>query len=145
MSEIETNMAMSPACEPGSGVDPRIFFRPDASDDPEGYRSWSPFEAQYVCLGCPIRIQCRDAAIERDEQHGVWGGEEFGAKPRTITQEALPGMPSFEVRVCLICANDFRPYNKLHLYCNALCKTIAHTRRCVEKNRVKRARRAVSA
>lgn len=133
---------MKPACAPGSGVDHRIFFRPDAGEDPTGYRTWSPFEAQYVCLGCPIRIACRDAARERDEQHGVWGGEEFGPKPRLAEQATLPGMPGIEIRVCQICANDFRPYNKQHLYCNDLCKTIAHSRRCTEKNRAKRARRA---
>lgn len=141
-----TNPELEAACAPGTGVDPKIFFRPDASEDPNGYRTWSPFEAQYICLGCPIRIQCLQTAIERDEQHGVWGGEEFGTKPRLAIQDTLPGMPNIEIRVCLICANDFRPYNKLHLYCNNLCKTIAHARRCTEKNRAKRqARQAMPA
>lgn len=31
-------------------------------------------EAKAVCVGCPVRARCRDAAMTNDEQFGVWGG-----------------------------------------------------------------------
>jgi WhiB family transcriptional regulator, redox-sensing transcriptional regulator len=33
--------------------------------------------AKRVCLGCPVRRRCLDAAVERGEQYGVWGGHLF--------------------------------------------------------------------
>lgn len=27
-----------------------------------------------VCAACPVRAQCLDDALERDEPHGIWGG-----------------------------------------------------------------------
>jgi WhiB family redox-sensing transcriptional regulator len=27
-----------------------------------------------VCAGCPVREACLEAAVRRNEQHGVWGG-----------------------------------------------------------------------
>ncbi|MGV0805777.1 WhiB family transcriptional regulator [Mycolicibacterium setense] len=31
-------------------------------------------EAKAICARCPVRIQCKQAAIDRGEVHGVWGG-----------------------------------------------------------------------
>jgi hypothetical protein len=31
-------------------------------------------KAKAICAGCPVREQCLDDAIERNEEHGVWGG-----------------------------------------------------------------------
>jgi WhiB family redox-sensing transcriptional regulator len=33
--------------------------------------------AKVLCADCPIRRQCLDAALERGEPWGVWGGEIF--------------------------------------------------------------------
>jgi len=33
--------------------------------------------AKSLCGGCPVRSQCLDAAISREEPCGVWGGELF--------------------------------------------------------------------
>ncbi len=33
--------------------------------------------AKSLCGGCPVRAQCLDAAISREEPCGVWGGELF--------------------------------------------------------------------
>lgn len=62
-----------PACE---GEDPELFF----SHLPEDIE-----DAKRICNGwvltgtppCPLRDSCRHAAIERGEQHGVFGGVEF--------------------------------------------------------------------
>ncbi|MFF0543126.1 WhiB family transcriptional regulator [Nocardia thailandica] len=34
-------------------------------------------EAKALCAACPIRSRCLDAAIDRREPWGVWGGEIF--------------------------------------------------------------------
>ena len=31
-------------------------------------------EAKKVCLACPVRTECLDAAVRRGEQYGIWGG-----------------------------------------------------------------------
>ncbi|QPK80796.1 WhiB family transcriptional regulator [Schaalia sp. ZJ405] len=31
-------------------------------------------EAIAICLQCPVRIQCRQWAIDSDEPFGIWGG-----------------------------------------------------------------------
>lgn len=30
--------------------------------------------AKEACYGCYLRMQCLDLALDRDEQHGTWGG-----------------------------------------------------------------------
>lgn len=47
------------------GVDPDIFFpaRGDSLD-----------EAREVCRGCVVRTECLEAALDKGEKHGIWGG-----------------------------------------------------------------------
>ncbi|WP_231921931.1 WhiB family transcriptional regulator [Rhodococcus rhodochrous] len=30
--------------------------------------------AKQICTSCPVRIPCRDYALETRERHGIWGG-----------------------------------------------------------------------
>lgn len=30
--------------------------------------------AKRICAVCPVRVECLDYAVSRDEQHGIWGG-----------------------------------------------------------------------
>lgn len=32
------------------------------------------FDARQVCNRCPVRRECLTAALERGEEHGLWGG-----------------------------------------------------------------------
>lgn len=48
-----------------SQTDPEIFF-------PE--KGGSTREAKAVCRGCPVRKDCLQAALDRDERFGIWGG-----------------------------------------------------------------------
>jgi WhiB family redox-sensing transcriptional regulator len=46
--------------------------------DPELFFAESPAaveEAKSVCRGCPVRMACLSAALDRAEPWGVWGGE----------------------------------------------------------------------
>lgn len=49
------------------GMDVNIFFPTE--------RGRTNAEAQRTCAGCPVRLECRDWATERGEEHGVFGGE----------------------------------------------------------------------
>jgi WhiB family redox-sensing transcriptional regulator len=46
--------------------------------DPDLWFAENPVEleqAKALCAQCPIRRECLDAALERQEPWGVWGGE----------------------------------------------------------------------
>lgn len=48
-----------------SETDPDAFF-PDKGSPSRA--------AKAVCRRCPVRRECLDAALERDELFGIWGG-----------------------------------------------------------------------
>lgn len=71
---MEKNWRSQAAC---AGIeDPDIFFPPRSK---HLYTKIAD-EAKRVCTGnhntirCPVRNECLMYAIERDEQHGIWGG-----------------------------------------------------------------------
>lgn len=48
-----------------------------AQTDPEAFfpnKGESTKEAKKTCMACPVRQQCLEYALERDERFGVWGG-----------------------------------------------------------------------
>lgn len=46
---------------------------PDAWFPDDGDRHGARLAAR-ICGGCPVRADCLEAALERGEQHGIWGG-----------------------------------------------------------------------
>ena len=54
------------------GEDLMLFFGPDGERQPE--RDIRERKAQQVCASCPVRIECLNYALRRDERYGVWGG-----------------------------------------------------------------------
>lgn len=34
----------------------------------------TPDDAKKACAGCPVRAECLELALHRDEKHGIWGG-----------------------------------------------------------------------
>lgn len=46
-------------------VDNEIFFPP---------KGGSTKDAKRVCMACPARVACLEAAMARDERFGIWGG-----------------------------------------------------------------------
>lgn len=48
-----------------SGVDPDLFF-PGRGVDTKTPKA--------ICAGCPVRAECLDHAMSRNEKHGIWGG-----------------------------------------------------------------------
>ena len=48
-----------------------------AQTDPEAFfpeKGGSTREAKRVCGRCDVRAECLEAALERDERFGIWGG-----------------------------------------------------------------------
>lgn len=48
-----------------------------AQTDPEAFfpeKGGSTREAKKVCLGCEVRAECLEYALENDERFGIWGG-----------------------------------------------------------------------
>ena len=53
---------------------------PCLANDPELFFAESPADvelAKQLCQTCPVRTACLEAALERREPWGVWGGELF--------------------------------------------------------------------
>jgi WhiB family redox-sensing transcriptional regulator len=48
-----------------------------AQTDPEAFfpeKGGSTREAKKVCVGCEVRGECLEYALEHDERFGIWGG-----------------------------------------------------------------------
>ncbi len=53
---------------------------PCHTGDPDRFFAERPAEleqAKALCGGCPLRVECLAAALDRAEPWGVWGGEIF--------------------------------------------------------------------
>lgn len=61
--EVTVDWRDRAACK--DGVDPDTFF-PEKGD--------STREAKRICRTCPVRAECLEYALERDERFGIWGG-----------------------------------------------------------------------
>jgi hypothetical protein len=65
------------ACRTAS---PDLFF-PSVSQAGR-YDRGAVAPALELCHQCPVRLECLQAALERGERHGIWGGKLFMSKPR---------------------------------------------------------------
>lgn len=64
-------------------------------EDPELFFAESPAEveqAKALCGDCPIREACLDAALERGEPWGVWGGQLL-VQGRVVPRKRPRGRP----------------------------------------------------
>ncbi|WP_422334847.1 WhiB family transcriptional regulator [Rhodococcus sp. (in: high G+C Gram-positive bacteria)] len=78
-----TCRGVSESCSATSGsvrIESTRSELPCRADDPDLWFADSPHEleqAKALCASCPIRSRCLDAALDRREPWGVWGGEIF--------------------------------------------------------------------
>lgn len=55
-------------------------WTPCLDEDPDLFFAEAPEvleDAKLVCARCPLRQECLQGAVERQEPHGVWGGQIF--------------------------------------------------------------------
>jgi WhiB family redox-sensing transcriptional regulator len=52
--------------------DTDLFFHPEGERGPN--RSNREASAKAICAGCPVIVECREAALAAREPYGVWGG-----------------------------------------------------------------------
>jgi len=48
-----------------------------AQTDPEAFfpeKGGSTREAKRICVGCEVRAECLEYALDNDERFGIWGG-----------------------------------------------------------------------
>jgi WhiB family transcriptional regulator, redox-sensing transcriptional regulator len=69
-----------PGLPPAAALDPEESWRADAlcaETDPEAFfpeKGGSTREAKRVCVGCAVRTECLEFALDNDERFGIWGG-----------------------------------------------------------------------
>jgi WhiB family redox-sensing transcriptional regulator len=73
----------------------RAFTLPCHNSSPEIFFSEKTEEIAYaksLCGGCPVKKECLEGALSRQEPCGVWGGELF-EDGQVIAAKRLPGRP----------------------------------------------------
>lgn len=82
--EHDTTWHEGAACR---AADPEAFFVPDVEGRGRvSGHDWT--EARLVCAGCPVRTTCLEAALERREPYGMWGGKDEQERARMLRQAA---------------------------------------------------------
>ena len=56
------------------GVDTEIFFPEALYPTNRVLANMHAKQAREICARCPVRIECLDEAMRRNERHGIWGG-----------------------------------------------------------------------
>ena len=77
---------------PCHSADPELFFSEDEI---------KVAEAKSLCGGCPVRKQCLEGALSRQEPVGVWGGELF-EDGKVIAAKRMPGRPRNPVELASV-------------------------------------------
>ncbi|MGH3423741.1 MAG: WhiB family transcriptional regulator [Nocardioidaceae bacterium] len=73
-------MTTSVLAPPLADTEAELSALPCRTNDPELFFAETPHDveaAKALCLGCPVREQCLNGALDRAEPWGVWGGELF--------------------------------------------------------------------
>ena len=55
------------------GSEGSLFFSPEVAERKDD-RVVREQLAKRLCSGCPVREDCLEAALERHETYGIWGG-----------------------------------------------------------------------
>ncbi|MDV7089749.1 WhiB family transcriptional regulator [Rhodococcus opacus] len=61
-----------------------LFF--PCEGEGKGARIRREHAAKQICMGCPVRPECRDHAVTADEAFGVWGGTSESERRRLTTE-----------------------------------------------------------
>src|SRR6202034_4009303 len=67
-----------------------------AQTDPEAFfpeKGGSTREAKRICMGCEVRDECLEYALEHDERFGIWGGLSARER-RRLKRDAMDEWPT---------------------------------------------------
>ncbi len=68
------------------GVDPEMFFSPDAERGPR--RRARESAAKALCAVCPVVQECLNHALTVREPYGVWGGLTINERDQLLRETA---------------------------------------------------------
>jgi WhiB family redox-sensing transcriptional regulator len=82
MSALRTDDAwqMKAACR---GPQATVFY-PPSSFERKDEKLDRERRAKAICASCPVRQPCLDYALERRDQHGIWGGMSESERKRIL-------------------------------------------------------------
>jgi WhiB family transcriptional regulator, redox-sensing transcriptional regulator len=82
MSALRTDDAwqMKAACR---GPQATVFY-PPSSFERKDEKLDRERRAKAICASCPVRQACLDYALERRDQHGIWGGMSEAERKRIL-------------------------------------------------------------
>lgn len=112
-------------------VDPELFF-------PEKGGNVKP--AKLLCGMCEVRDECLQAALDNNEQFGIFGG--LSPKERAPLMRERREQIGPLLKVCKGCGEEFQPYRTRMVYCSLTCKHESekanrkrHSRECLSCGR----------
>lgn len=98
------------------GVDPELFYPQRGGS--KVLQAEQIREAKAVCASCVVRAQCLSAALERQEEHGIWGG--MSERERRRLQTRLP-----RVARCSRCGGRYVKRASGQKFCGDECPGLA--------------------
>ena len=112
---------------PCGQADPEAFFvDPGGNVDP----------AKAVCAGCDVEEMCREWAIARPQEHGVWGGMTENERSRERARRR--GETGSTERECIQCGETYWTDYALRTLCSDECR---HARNLVRQRQYDQRRR----
>lgn len=98
--------------------------RPDSWFPEKKSPAEQTLEARAVCVGCEVRGECLQYAMDHPEEPGIWGG---------LTKSERDGLRSGrDVKAfasCVECSKDFVKSHGWHRYCSEGCRKTSERRR----------------
>jgi WhiB family redox-sensing transcriptional regulator len=105
-----------------------------AQTDPEAFfpeKGGSTREAKRICIGCPVREECLDYALEHDERFGIWGG--LSERERRALKRGDRGpevnITRTNARPCRGCGETITSADTTN-YCSTACRSSAYRKDC---------------
>lgn len=68
-------------------ADADLFFTPEGVTKEQ--RRTAERRAKLICLRCPVRQDCLEAALEQEESYGVWGGMSARERKRRFAKDRV--------------------------------------------------------
>lgn len=95
---------------------------------------WKTIDARTLCLGCAVRKECLQYALDHPNERGIWGA---------LTEKERAGMrsgrPAKAFGTCRECCGEFVKREGSHRYCSDVCRRKSEFRRDRERRASRKA------